>query len=69
MSNNLETQTDNLQNQLVSLAEQRSTIADVDEAYATTKITKLQLLQQANISALSLAGSNAKALAALLPMN
>ena len=67
MSNNLETQTDNLQNQLVSLAEQRSTIADVDEAYATTKITKLQILQEANISALSLAGSTAKALSALLP--
>ncbi len=67
MKNNLEGQTSNLQEQLVSLAEQRSTIADVDEAYATTRITKLQLLQQANISAITVAGSSAKAMAALLP--
>ncbi len=67
MANNLETQTENLQNQLVSLAEQKSTIADVDEAYATTRITKLQILQEANISALSVGNSAAKAMLALLP--
>ncbi len=67
MKNNLEAQTESLQDQLVSLADQRSTIADVDEAYATTKITKLQILEQANISAITIANSSAKALAALLP--
>lgn len=67
MKNNLQAQTETLQDEIVALAEERSTIADVDEAYATTRITKLQILQQANISALSVASSSAKALTALLP--
>ena len=67
MQNNLESQTENLQQQLVSLANQKSTIADVDEAYATTRATKLQILQQANISALTTNASYAKAMTALLP--
>ncbi len=67
MKNNLNNQAENLQDQLVSLAKQRSTIADVDEAYATTRITQLQILQQANISALTLGNSTAKMITSLLP--
>lgn len=57
MKNFLDEQTDFLQGKLASLADQQQLIADVDEAYETAKITKLQILQQANISALSVSSS------------
>lgn len=67
MSDFLSSQETNLRGMIEALNEQKSAIADTDEAYETMRVTKLQVLQQANISALSAEGSYQNALAQLLP--
>lgn len=67
MSDYLDKQTNTLNKMIESLNEQAGALANVNEAYETSRVVKLQLLQQANISALSSENSYSKALAQLLP--
>lgn len=67
MGDFLERETDNLNGIAEALFAQQGSLADVNEAYETSRIVKLQLLQQANISALSTQNAYGNALAQLLP--
>jgi len=67
MNDFLDAQTSNLDSMIEALSQQEEELADVDEAYETAKVAKLQILQQANISSLSAENSYANAIAQLLP--
>lgn len=67
MSDFLDTQTNNLNNLVESLTQQTNELATTDQAYETAKVAQLQIMQQANISALSVENAYNNVIAQLLP--